>query len=218
MNYPCNIVVACTSSGGIGSINPDTGKQCFPWSIPENLYHFKHLTQSSVIIMGRKTYESIPANRRPLKHRINLVITSQNDLLNKPPELSSDNLTYLQYTNWTLLPDILSSLSNYDTFKTMYQEYFKQIFIIGGKQIYETILDNRISYLHCSKIYLTRILSPPEGLYQTIYVECKCFQDTELVETSRMYRYTSTPIQKSIVSNIEFVIEEWKPIHTLFSS
>lgn len=46
-----------------------------PWSIPEDLKRFRELTLNHPVIMGRKTYESIPEKFRPLKNRLNIVIT-----------------------------------------------------------------------------------------------------------------------------------------------
>ncbi len=48
-----------------------------PWHLPEDLQHFKQLTLGDVIVMGRKTYESLG---RPLPGRRNVVITRQADL------------------------------------------------------------------------------------------------------------------------------------------
>ena len=50
-----------------------------PWYIPEDLQRFKLLTVGYPVIMGRKTYESIPEKVRPLKKRLNVVLTQQDD-------------------------------------------------------------------------------------------------------------------------------------------
>ncbi len=55
-----------------------------PWHIPEDLKRFKKLTMGSPVIMGRKTYESLPAVARPLPGRLNIVITRNKDF--KAPE------------------------------------------------------------------------------------------------------------------------------------
>ena len=47
------------------------------WHLPDDFKHFKELTKGHHVIMGRKTFESMPAG--PLKNRINIVITSQKD-------------------------------------------------------------------------------------------------------------------------------------------
>jgi dihydrofolate reductase len=46
-----------------------------PWHLPSDLQHFKGLTTGGTVVMGRKTYESIPARFRPLPGRRNLVLS-----------------------------------------------------------------------------------------------------------------------------------------------
>ncbi|MEK6857934.1 MAG: dihydrofolate reductase [Nanoarchaeota archaeon] len=46
-----------------------------PWNIPEDLKRFRELTLNYPVIMGRKTYESIPEKFRPLKNRLNIIIS-----------------------------------------------------------------------------------------------------------------------------------------------
>lgn len=46
-----------------------------PWHIPEDLTHFKELTLGAPVIMGRKTWESLPQRFRPLPGRRNIVVT-----------------------------------------------------------------------------------------------------------------------------------------------
>ena len=48
-----------------------------PWNLPADMKFFKETTMNDVVVMGRKTYESIP--KRPLKNRINIVLTKQLD-------------------------------------------------------------------------------------------------------------------------------------------
>ena len=48
-----------------------------PWHYSEDLKNFKKLTINSPIIMGRKTWESLPDGHRPLDDRINIVLTQQ---------------------------------------------------------------------------------------------------------------------------------------------
>lgn len=49
-----------------------------PWHLPEDLAHFKALTQGCPVIMGRKTWDSLPVRFRPLPGRANIVVTHQN--------------------------------------------------------------------------------------------------------------------------------------------
>jgi dihydrofolate reductase len=50
-----------------------------PWHLPEDLAHFKRVTLNHPVIMGRKTWESIPPRFRPLPGRVNIVVTRQPD-------------------------------------------------------------------------------------------------------------------------------------------
>ena len=75
---PVSIVVACTKEGGIGK-----GGQ-LPWKLPGDMAYFKRVTTDTegappdvrnAVIMGRKTWESIPQKFRPLPGRLNVVLT-----------------------------------------------------------------------------------------------------------------------------------------------
>jgi dihydrofolate reductase len=48
-----------------------------PWHLPEDLKHFRALTSGSPVVMGRRTWESLPERFRPLPGRRNLVVTRQ---------------------------------------------------------------------------------------------------------------------------------------------
>lgn len=59
-----------------GIIGRDGG---LPWHLPEDLAHFKALTGDSAVLMGRRTWDSLPPRFRPLPGRLNIVITRQDD-------------------------------------------------------------------------------------------------------------------------------------------
>jgi dihydrofolate reductase len=50
-----------------------------PWHLPEDLAHFKRMTLGCPVIMGRKTWDSLPVKFRPLPGRANVVVTRQPD-------------------------------------------------------------------------------------------------------------------------------------------
>lgn len=52
-------------------------KNDMPWHIPEDMKFFREMTKGKIIIMGRKTFESLGS--KPLPHRLNLIITRQKD-------------------------------------------------------------------------------------------------------------------------------------------
>ena len=68
-----NMIFARSANGVIGKNN------AMPWHLPEDLAHFKKLTLGCPIIMGRKTWYSIPLKFRPLPGRTNIVVTRQTD-------------------------------------------------------------------------------------------------------------------------------------------
>jgi dihydrofolate reductase len=50
-----------------------------PWHVPEDLAHFKEVTLGTPVIMGRRTWDSLPERFRPLPDRENIVITRSQD-------------------------------------------------------------------------------------------------------------------------------------------
>lgn len=69
MPSPLTIIAAVASNGVIGIANR------LPWRLPEDLRRFKALTTGQAVIMGRKTWESLPPGFRPLPDRCNIVVT-----------------------------------------------------------------------------------------------------------------------------------------------
>lgn len=63
------LIAAVARNGVIGRDN------CLPWHLPADLKHFKALTTGHAVIMGRKTWESLPEKFRPLPGRQNIVVT-----------------------------------------------------------------------------------------------------------------------------------------------
>ena len=60
------------------SANGVIGKEGgLPWHLPEDLAHFKRVTSGHPVLMGRKTWDSLPPRFRPLPGRMNIVVTRQ---------------------------------------------------------------------------------------------------------------------------------------------
>ena len=112
-----SIILACTFDGGIGYNNN------IPWNIRNELFLFRQITgnkdqfKQNVIIMGKKTWDSLP--RKPLKDRINIIITSDKNFINEDNILSFDN---------SRLNDLINADNNV-SFIPMNMMY------IGGKMI-----------------------------------------------------------------------------------
>lgn len=102
-------IVAVDNNWGIG-FNGDLLEH-----IPEDLKYFKEITNNNWIVMGRKTWDSLP--KKPLPNRTNVVIT------NNPH--SDDDALFLRLNNIKLI---------------MKQQKGIDFFVIGGGQIYEKLL------------------------------------------------------------------------------
>ncbi len=70
---PLNLIFARSRNGVIGKDG------ALPWHLPEDLAHFKRMTLGCPVIMGRKTWDSLPPKFRPLPGRANVVVTRQTD-------------------------------------------------------------------------------------------------------------------------------------------
>ena len=68
-----HLIYARARNGTIGL------KGQMPWHLPEDLAHLKKTTLGCPVIMGRKTWDSIPAKFRPLPGRQNIIVTRQTD-------------------------------------------------------------------------------------------------------------------------------------------
>jgi dihydrofolate reductase len=110
-----NMIVAHDKNHGIGYENK------IPWRIIEDLKHFRTTTFFSIVVMGRKTYESIPAGKKPLDNRINIVLT------NYPEKYKSEsNLIYCKQESLKFYIDLYHKISS-----------MKKVFFIGGSEIYK---------------------------------------------------------------------------------
>jgi thymidylate synthase len=125
-HYTVYGIVAFCKKYGIGSNNS------IPWSIKEDLKNFQSITNDSIIIMGKKTFDSLPS--KPLSNRINIVLTNSHT----PEEYANiDNLYFVSNLN--------SILPSFDFDKS------KKIFIIGGQDIYRMFYD-RLDYIYATFI------------------------------------------------------------------
>lgn len=97
-------------------------KDTLPWHIPEDLKRFSRLTKGHAVMMGRKTFESIPVNKRPLPERQNIVVTRDAARLKgiSGIEIQTDPVDYL-----TLCKQGIKRIES------------PIIWICGGQQIYE---------------------------------------------------------------------------------
>lgn len=114
------MIVAVADNGTIGY------KNTIPWNIPEDLKRFKELTVNKPIVMGRKTFESLP---KILPNRRHLVLTKDKE-----------------YTR--------EGIEVYNSFEALLEDnqHEPELFIIGGNEIYQTF-ESIANKIECTEVH-----------------------------------------------------------------
>jgi len=116
-----SIIAAASENNVIGKENK------IPWRLPADMRYFKSMTKGQVVVMGRKTYESLG---KALAERVNIVITRDKNFHPK---------------------DAVAVSTVCEAFQAASRFPEKEIFIIGGGEIYRQTIDL------ADRVYLTRI-------------------------------------------------------------
>jgi dihydrofolate reductase/thymidylate synthase len=133
-----SLIVAMDSKNGIGL----NGK--LPWSCPQDLEYFKKITsetsgtKQNVVVMGRKTWDSIPDKYKPLSNRINIVLSTTGLGLG---------------IGMGPGPIVLPCIDDLFSFVNKNSKVINKVFIIGGSSIYSAFLKTK----QISTLYITNI-------------------------------------------------------------
>lgn len=126
---PLSLIAAVAKNSCIGANNQ------LPWNIPEDMKHFKEITEGKIVMMGRKTFESILSYlSKPLPDRKNIVI--------------SHNVDYK-------VPAGVEIFSNWEEAVKKYAN--EEIFVIGGASLYEQTIAS------ADKLYITQVDREVDG-------------------------------------------------------
>ncbi len=137
MNF--NIIVAMDENRGIGYQNK------LPWDLPPDMKYFKDITiktkdpsKINAVIMGRKTWDSIPKQFKPLSRRLNIVLSRDTG------------------ADMVKLDDgyLVNSFENALGLIGKFPDSIENIFVIGGGQVYE----EAIKHKNCEKLYITEVM------------------------------------------------------------
>lgn len=134
--------------------------------IKNDLQRFKSLTENSIVIAGRKTFESIISmNNRALPRRTNVVITKNKNYKSQHGEIVfHDTETIIKHCQ---------TLTNKD----------KEVWIIGGSKVYETMLP------YVDKVYLTKVYKDvPEA---QIFYPIELQEELEFKEVEKSDKFYS---------------------------
>eukprot|EP00854_Cymbomonas_tetramitiformis_P019941 gene19941-23859_t len=149
------IVVAATRTLGIGK------EGTLPWKLPGDMKHFKALTsmthspsKKNAVVMGRKTWESIPEKFRPMTNRVNVILSrslaANSDQKENTMPSSSTSAAELPTGVHVRgsLQDALELLSSGD-----FENDIETVFVIGGAEVYKEALASE----HCEAVHITKI-------------------------------------------------------------
>ena len=177
-NTKISIIVAIDEKRGIGKGSDLLVK------IPEDLKRFREITRGHAVIMGRKTYDSIISyNGKPLPGRLNIVLSREVNRTpvgnNYPPLFFSDN--------WDQVFDEAKKWE-----KDHFPEEEREIFIIGGAQIFKQVLEENV----IDRMYLTQV----KGDYHADAFFPDYSQFTKVIEKEERdadgYQYTFLTVEK----------------------
>ena len=139
MEKSFSIIVAVDEKMGIGKGNT------LPWKLSRDMQHFKETTVApagaprNVVIMGRRTWESLPDKFKPLLGRINVILTRNKSMVLPAGVLKFDSLQ-------TALGEFIHRRPRDESFNG-------DIFVIGGARVYAEAIDHPL----CRKLYMTHI-------------------------------------------------------------
>lgn len=171
-----SIIVAFNKKFGIGK----EGK--LPWHIPEDLKHFRDLTKDGVCVMGHKTYLSIPEKYRPLRDRLNVVVTLM------PWQYKSD--ARVLYVTLEELDGL---------------HFNKNIFICGGEFLYKKYMGI------ANKLYATVITDDTNKVECDTFFPIQNFNQYEISDYSPQYdkyrfiTYTKSSAQHSELAYLQLL-------------
>ncbi|KAA8499242.1 Bifunctional dihydrofolate reductase-thymidylate synthase 1 [Porphyridium purpureum] len=173
------VVAAANASHGIGK------NGALPWKLAYDMARFKRVTMGHVVLMGRKTYESIPAKFRPLPGRLNIVLTRNaqwaSTLQGTPGVWTARSLDHAR--------ELL------DAQNVLPATHGRKVFVIGGEQIYRQCLA-RPEW--SSRVMLTRVFAQSgdePGAFDAFFPDMAQQADFEIESESNRISDGGTSIQ-----------------------
>ncbi|HMO17309.1 MAG TPA: dihydrofolate reductase [Oligoflexia bacterium] len=145
-NVILKAIVAMDDDRAIGKNNQ------LPWHIPEDLKYFSKCTTGHTVVMGRKTYQSLPDRFRPLPNRKNIVL-SRDDNFCPDKNNSEDKIsTYDSVLVFKSVSDFLNQL-----YAGCIELPGSEVWVIGGAEIYRHFMP------FIEELHLTRVAGSHDG-------------------------------------------------------
>lgn len=147
-----SLIAALTKNNVIGLNNT------LPWRLPADMKYFAEKTTNKVVIMGRKSWDSLPAKFKPLPNRHNIIVSRQ--------DFGDLNV------------EVINNIQEVERIKKLYGSGNEpmEVFVIGGAEIYNQTIDM------ADRLYLTEIDAEVEG--DTFF---PFFDKSQYTEVSRVH-------------------------------
>lgn len=142
------MIVAVDNNGAIGKNN----ELC--WSLPSDMKNFKMNTEGHVVVMGRKTWESLPKKFQPLPNRQNVIV--------------SNSIKNISTHENTLVFSNIKDVFDYYTNKDIENQTDTEIWFIGGSGIYNELINsyfNKINEMVLTFVDMT-IINPTAKIHR----------------------------------------------------
>lgn len=170
-------VVCVDNNYGIGSKNDLLAH------IPEDMKMFKDITTGGAVVVGRKTYDSLP--KKPLPDRQNIVITSK---VKKKPKIQKDgtihsNMKYIRA--WLSKEEVINENCG--------------IYVIGGGMIYKELLP------FCERVYITKVFHSYEDV-DTYFPNIDEMPEWELTSASEIKEHNGIHYQFCVYDRTDYEI------------
>jgi len=144
MSIKLYVIAAACENMGIGYKND------LPWRLRNEMAYFNRMTRTTVdpgsgkinaVLMGRRTWESVPTKFRPLPGRLNVVLSTNADA-----ESLGIGENVLLCSKWNEVVEKLGELKE--------SKEVDKVWVVGGSGIYKMAIESPL----CYRIYLTRVL------------------------------------------------------------
>ena len=198
---PFQVVVAATKGEmGIGY------QGGLPWNLPKDMAYFKAVTAQvnepgtkNAVVMGRKTWESIPAKFRPLPGRVNVVLSRGDTLVEAGSENSAPvnggGKPQVLPEGVFLRPSLDAALELLS--ESEHESGVEKVFVIGGAQVYAEAMKSP----HCQALHLTEVTPPvdePE--------KYKCDAFLPAIDPAKFKLYASAkPVREKDGATVQFL-------------
>ncbi len=161
-----------------------------PWNLPEDLKHFKNETSGGIIVMGKKTYDSIGGKLLP--NRLNIILSKSMSSWSRSPFISNS----LQTSHGIIVKDF-ESINMMEDMKLLTN--WNRLYYIGGGSIYEYALENDNSKI--DKMIITHVDIEVKTYHSVYFPHDSIFWNHWKVQDS-------TPISGNLNANIVTYIKK----------